>query len=148
MRLFRKGKTHIIAKYLRTDLVICSHSREAETPSYSRINTVYKIYIDELLNILKSKHLRLKIGTVYNGSIADVAHLASSAEELQLMLQESVRFACKNRYNIHPTKTCIVVLYNHIPDKNYSWKLGENTVRLSDSSLYLRGTHAGKKECE
>ena len=35
-----KGKTHIIAKFLRTDLVICSHSREGETPSYSQINTV------------------------------------------------------------------------------------------------------------
>ena len=35
-----KGKTHIIAKFLRTDLVICSHSREGETLSYSRINTV------------------------------------------------------------------------------------------------------------
>ena len=35
-----KGKTHIIAKFLRTDLVICSHSREGETLSYSLINTV------------------------------------------------------------------------------------------------------------
>ena len=35
-----KGKTHIIAKFLRTDLVICSHSREGETLSYSQINTV------------------------------------------------------------------------------------------------------------
>ena len=35
-----KGKTHIIAKFLWTDSVICSHSREGETSSYSRINTV------------------------------------------------------------------------------------------------------------
>ena len=40
MGLFRKGKTCIIAKFHRTDLVICSHSRERKTPSYSRINTV------------------------------------------------------------------------------------------------------------
>ena len=38
--LFRKGKTGIIAKFLRADLVICSHSR-GETPSYNRINTVF-----------------------------------------------------------------------------------------------------------
>ena len=37
MGLFRKGKTSIIAKFHRTDLVICSHSREGKTPSYSRI---------------------------------------------------------------------------------------------------------------
>ena len=39
--LFRKGKTGTIAKFLRADLVICSHSREGETPSYNRINTVF-----------------------------------------------------------------------------------------------------------
>ena len=32
------GKTHIIAKFHGTDLVICSHSRERNTPSYSRRN--------------------------------------------------------------------------------------------------------------
>ena len=35
-----KGKTGIIAKYHRTDKVICSHSREGKTLSYSKINTV------------------------------------------------------------------------------------------------------------
>ena len=39
--LFRKGKTRIIAKFLRADLVIYSHSREGETLSYNRINTVF-----------------------------------------------------------------------------------------------------------
>ena len=36
-----KGKIRIIAKFHRTDLVICSHSRERKPPSYSRRNTVY-----------------------------------------------------------------------------------------------------------
>ena len=34
--LFRKAKTHVIAKFHRTDIVICSHSRERKTLSYSR----------------------------------------------------------------------------------------------------------------
>ena len=38
--LFRKGQTRIIAKFPRADLVICSHSREGETPSYNQINMV------------------------------------------------------------------------------------------------------------
>ena len=38
--LFWKGKTSIIAKFYRTDLVICSHSTEGKTLSFSRINTV------------------------------------------------------------------------------------------------------------
>ena len=32
---FRKGKTHIIAKFHGTELVICSHFREGKTLSYS-----------------------------------------------------------------------------------------------------------------
>ena len=38
--MFTKGKTSIIAKLHRTDIVTCSHSREGETPSYSQTNTV------------------------------------------------------------------------------------------------------------
>ena len=30
--LFKKDKTRIIAKFHRTDLVICNHSREGKTP--------------------------------------------------------------------------------------------------------------------
>ena len=33
-----KGKTHIKAKFHRTDLAICSHSREGQTPFYGKIN--------------------------------------------------------------------------------------------------------------
>ena len=40
LRLFRKGKIRIIANFHWSDLVICSHSRERTTPSYSRRNTV------------------------------------------------------------------------------------------------------------
>ena len=40
LRLFRKGKTHIIAKFHKTDLVISSHFRERKTLSYNQINTI------------------------------------------------------------------------------------------------------------
>ena len=62
------------------------------------------------------------------------------------MLQEAVRFARKNRYNIHPTKTYIAVFSNQNPDKNKSWTLSETPVTLSDSSLHLGITRAAKKE--
>ena len=35
-----KGKIGIIAKFHRTDIIICCHSRGTKPPSYSRINTV------------------------------------------------------------------------------------------------------------
>ena len=44
-----KGRTRIIAKFHTTDLVICCHSRESKTLSYSRINTVS-------INILRVKY--------------------------------------------------------------------------------------------
>ena len=44
--LFRKGEFLIVAKLHRTDLGICSHSREGKTQSFSRINTVsYESYL-------------------------------------------------------------------------------------------------------
>ena len=52
-----------------------------------------KIYIDPLMNILKSKRLGLNFGTVYIScpTCADgVAELVSPYKELQLMLWESM----------------------------------------------------------
>ena len=48
LRLFRKGKTDIIAKFYRADLVIYSHPREGKTLSHSRINMV-TVHIKEKL---------------------------------------------------------------------------------------------------
>ena len=54
------------------------------------------------------------------------------------MLQEALRFARKNRYKIHPTKTCIVVLSNKNPDMDCEWFLGEITIQIphTDSLKY------------
>ena len=40
MGLVKKGKTYVIAKFHRTDIVIGNHSREEKYLSYSRINMV------------------------------------------------------------------------------------------------------------
>ena len=45
--LLRKGKTWIIAKFHRANLLICSHSREGQTQSYSQRNTVVELKIRE-----------------------------------------------------------------------------------------------------
>ena len=44
MGLFRNGKTHITAKFHRTDLVICSHNKEGKTLSYNQIDTVFYLF--------------------------------------------------------------------------------------------------------
>ena len=53
LRLFRKGKISIIAKFHRTDLFILSHSRGTKPPSYSRINTVILLHVSGALNFAK-----------------------------------------------------------------------------------------------
>ena len=59
-----KGKTCIIAKFHRIDLVVCSHFREGKTPSYSQINTVIHLKISHFLyvsNFMVSLHRREKV---------------------------------------------------------------------------------------
>ena len=53
--LFRKGKTRIISKFDRADLVICCHSGERNTPSCSQINTV----LDGLKNLVSMFNIYL-----------------------------------------------------------------------------------------
>ena len=53
LALFRKGKIGIIAKFHRTDLVICSHSRGTKNPSYRRKNTVISYLKDGQVYWLK-----------------------------------------------------------------------------------------------
>ena len=36
-----------MVKFHRTDIVICSHSREGKTLSYSRINTAYQGFLEK-----------------------------------------------------------------------------------------------------
>ena len=38
--MFWKENALIIAKFLGTDLVLCTHSREGKSPSYGRMNTI------------------------------------------------------------------------------------------------------------
>ena len=66
----------------------------------------YKVYIEELLRVLKSKRPGLHIVTVYIGCLTcanDIALLALSPDELQLMLYEALNYSKKNRYLIYPT---------------------------------------------
>ena len=47
--LFRKGKTHIIAKFHMTNLVTCNHSIEGKTLSHSQMNTINGVLLEQIL---------------------------------------------------------------------------------------------------
>ena len=111
---------------------------------------LYKIFIDDFLEILQNKRLGLRIGTVYTGSPAccdDVAFLTKFKEELQIMFNEAKGYSGKHRYEIHPTKTNVVVTANEQKVKgNPTWKLGENSISTSESAVHLGINRSGKRE--
>ena len=62
MVLFWKGKTRIIAKFLRTDLVICNHSREGKNLSCSRINMVpFHLLLVQVSSVLATFQCQVKM---------------------------------------------------------------------------------------
>ena len=102
---------------------------------------LYKIYIDELLRIVKSKRLGLCIGTVYIGCPTyadDVALMALSPDELQIMIYEALNYSKKNRYQIHPVKTSVVDISIYKLNEDLKWTLGEKVVNHTESSVHLR----------
>ena len=57
--LFRKGKICILATFHRTDLVICSHSREGKPLYYSQINMIFHYNIPYVAKkIMKKKIIK------------------------------------------------------------------------------------------
>ena len=112
------------------------------------IPDLYKVFIDELLRIMKEKRLGLRIGSVYIGCPTcadDVALVALTPDELQIMLYEALNYSKRKRYNIHPTKTSVVDISVYKLNEEFKWTLGEDEITLSENTT-LGITRAGKKE--
>ena len=63
------------------------------------------------------------------------------------MFNEAKGYSGKHRYEIHPTKTNVVVAANeHKVKDNPSWTLGENLIQTTDSAVHLGISRSGKKE--
>ncbi|MCG8048963.1 MAG: reverse transcriptase family protein [Candidatus Thiodiazotropha endolucinida] len=112
---------------------------------------LYKVYVDPLLELLKSKRLGYRLGTVYLGSPTvadDVTFLTKFREELQLMFCEAGSYSSCNRYQIHPMKTEVTSLTDDKADEKDVWSLGDNELALTSSSTHLGLKRLGKKESE
>ena len=110
---------------------------------------LYEVYIDELLRILQSKGLGLHIGTVYIGCPTcanEVALLALSPDELQIMLYEAFNYSQKHRYQIPPIETSVVAISIYKLNEDLKWTLGENVINRFERSVHIGITRAGKKE--
>ena len=63
------------------------------------------------------------------------------------MFGEAGGFSSCNRYQIHPTKT-VVTMLSGSPEDGDSWTLGENELKVIDSTVHSGITRAGRKESE
>ena len=103
---------------------------------------LYKTYINELLFTLERNRVGTHIGTTYVGcpTVADdLALLANSTSDLQLMLDVTNSFVNRKKYVIHPEKSTIIM---RIPKKSTrfevsDWKLGDKEVSISQTTTHL-----------
>ncbi|CAC5356193.1 unnamed protein product [Mytilus coruscus] len=112
---------------------------------------LYKVYVNNLLEDLKSHNLGLKIGTNYVGCPTcadDIAFLSSSHQELQCMLSVATHHARQSRVTINPTKTKAVILNKpkNINRSDLNWTLGNTPVYPSEDTTHLGLIRAELKE--
>ena len=62
------------------------------------------------------------------------------------MYNEAKGYSGKHRYEIHQTKTNVIVAANeHEVKDNPSWTLGENLIQITDSAVHLGISRSGKR---
>ena len=103
---------------------------------------LYKIYVNNLLEDLKTHNLGFKIRTTYVGCSTcadDISFMRSCQQELQCMLSEANHHAKQSRVTIHPTKTKAVILNKtkNMSRNDLSWSLGDNLIYPSNETIHF-----------
>ena len=100
---------------------------------------LYSLFVNELLVTLEQSGLGVKIGSVYCGALMyadDLALIASSAQELQAMMDIVFQYATKWRYCINPLKSKVLVFgSNHLPTT--TWTIKGQKVEAVNKHLHL-----------
>ncbi|CAC5365154.1 unnamed protein product [Mytilus coruscus] len=112
---------------------------------------LYKVYVNYLLDDLKSHSLGLKIGTTYVGCPTcadDVAFISNCEQELQCMLSVTNHHANQSRVTINPSKTKAVILNKpkNVNRSDLQWTLGNNSIYPSEDTTHLGLIRAEIKE--
>ena len=107
--------------------------------------SLYKVYINDILNVLQTAGIGMYIGSVYIGTPTcadDQLLLATNPEDMQAMLGAVYKYSEDHLYNIHPEKSSVTSL---IKDKTNSAM--QKTYQLNTSTLPEREsfTHLGLK---
>ena len=102
------------------------------------------MYVNDLLEDLKSHKIGLKIGTTYVGCPAcadDIASLSSAHTKLQTMVHVSTAIwhSKQDRVSLHPEKTKAVILNKaaKLDRLNLSWTLDNTIIYPSKETTHL-----------
>ena len=103
--------------------------------------TLYKEYINPLLEDCEKAGTGLKIGDTYMGTPTcadDILLLSNSPIELQEMLSAAYNFSKENHYKIHPTKSSVTKLViPKVPHGKTQWMLGEDQMTITNTFTHL-----------
>ena len=104
----------------------------------------YKVFINPLLKSLCNAGVGAKIGPFYCGCPTcadDIFLITNTDEQLQTMLHVVYKYSEQERYEIHPTKTKILVQKHHPnaaePNVIQCWSLGDSNIKQSSSCTHL-----------
>ncbi len=101
--------------------------------------TEYKQFVDPLLRILGSTACGGHIGSLQVAAPTcadDVALVAFSPQDLQVMLQLSYEFSKREGYKLQPKK-CTVVTYGPKRDLRTQWTLGPDAIPHDNSAVHI-----------
>lgn len=104
--------------------------------------TLYKFYINDLLNILEYNDLGNSIGCTFTGSPTcadDVLLLSCDKAQLQAMLDIAQQYSTNHSYQIHPQKTVITELVScrRPTQEDLIWTLGDAQISTNKSFTHL-----------
>ncbi|XP_071145183.1 uncharacterized protein [Mytilus edulis] len=112
---------------------------------------IYKVYVNNLLEDLKSHSLGFEIGTTYVGCptcVDDEAFINNCEQELQCMFTVTNHHANQSRVTINLSKTMAVILNKpkSINRFDLQWTLGKIYIYPSDNTTHLGLIRAEIKE--
>ena len=104
------------------------------TSHYKRYNNPLLIEVENRFTGALIGHIKIPHVTVAD----DLAFLTHLQTEMQFMLDSGHTFAGKNKYGIHPTKSCVLTYSNgHKGMENATYTMGEDQVQQSYQTKHL-----------
>ncbi|XP_072172338.1 uncharacterized protein [Diadema setosum] len=100
---------------------------------------LYLVYINGLITKLRDSGLGSSVHSIYTGILVladDVALVATSADELNSMLQIVYEYSTKWRYTINAAKSAVIVT-GPGPQTTHLWQFGSNTIPQVDKHPHL-----------